>query len=148
MVMAYKPFNQMLHDACDPPAREAVAKYIKMKWGAEAKSNPDKYKVDLICYKKDKPVAYVEVEVRDWGEKFCPYETIHIAQRKEKLFNNDLKTLMFVVTRDFENAYWIDATNVKQAPLKEIPNKAVQKDEWFYDVPIEQWKLVDLTELF
>ena len=145
---AYKPFNQMLHDACDPPARQAVSKYVQMKWGAKAIENPDKYKVDLICYKNDKRVAYIEVEVRDWGQKFCPYNTIHIAQRKQKLFQNDLKTLMFVVTRDFKNAYWTDAKNVQESPLMEIPNRAVKKDEWFYDVPIKKWKLIDLTELF
>jgi len=146
--MAYKKFSQYLHDVCDPPARIAVSEYVKMKWGLDAEPNPNQYGVDLICYRNGKPVGYIEVEVRNWGEKFCPYNTIHIAERKEKLFNNNLKTLMFVVTYDFENAYWTTADQVKKAPLKEIPNRAVSKDEWFYDVPIEEWKLVDLTEKF
>ena len=146
--MAYKPFNQLLHDACDPPARVAVSDWIQMKWGGKCIENPNKYAVDLIVHKNDQKVAYAEVEVRNWGQKYCPYDTIHIAQRKEKLFNNDLKTLMFVVTHDFQHAYWITADKVKAAPLMEIPNKAVQKDEWFYDVPMDQWKLVDLTEPF
>jgi len=146
--MAYKKFSQYLHDACDPPARVAVSEYVKMKWGLDAKPNPNQYGVDLICYRNDKPTGYIEVEVRNWGDKFCPYDTIHIAERKEKLFNNDFKTLMFVVTYDFENAYWTTADQVKKAPLKEIPNRAVSKDEWFYDVPIHEWKLVDLTEKF
>ena len=146
--MAYKPFNQYLHDVCDIPAREAVTKYVEMKWGYIAKPNPDKYAVDLIIYKKDKLVGYIEVEVRNWGQKFCPYDTIHIAQRKEKLFNNNLKTLMFVLTHDFNHAYWTNSDFVKESPLMEIPNKAVAKDEWFYDVPMDKWKLVDLTEPF
>ena len=146
--MTYKAFDQYLHDACDPPARQAVTDYVKMKWGLDAKPNPNKYGVDLICYRQEKPVGYIEVEVRNWGVKLCPYDTIHIAQRKQKLFNNDLKTLMFVVTYDFQNAYWTTANEVQKAPLKEIPNRAVSKDEWFYDVPMDVWKFVDLTEKF
>lgn len=144
----YKLFNQYLHDVCDPPARNAVSEYAKMKWGIDAKPNPNKYGVDLICYKKNQIVGYIEVEVRDWGCIYCPYDTIHIAERKNKLFENNLKTLMFVVTSDFANAYWTFSENIKTSPLKEIPNRAVAKNEWFYDVPITMWKLVDLTQKF
>jgi hypothetical protein len=147
--MAYKPFNQLLHDACDPPAREAVTKYCEMKWGLICEANPDKYAVDLIGYKNDVLRCFIEVEVRDWGDDiYCPYQTIHIAHRKEKLFKNKLPTLMFVVTKDFKNAYWCRTEKIEQSPVVEIPNKAVFEKEFFYDVSIKNFKYVDLTELF
>lgn len=146
--MAYKPFNQQLHDFCDPPARKAVTEWVKNMWDLTCIENPDKYAVDLIVYKNDSVCGYIEVEKRDWGVKHCPYPTIHVAQRKEKLFKNKLPTLLFVVTRDFQNAYWCKVENVKKSPLIEVPNNSVKKDEFFYDVPITCFKYVDLTELF
>jgi hypothetical protein len=92
-------------------------------------------------------IGYGEVEVRDWGMDFCPYDTIHIAQRKEKLFTNP-RTTMYVVTRNLTHAYWIRANKIKDCPLKEIPNKAVANEEYFYDVPTHMWKFVDLRDVF
>jgi hypothetical protein len=145
--MEYKKFNQELHDACDPPAREAVTEWVAMRWGLECQPNPDKYGVDLIVYRKGQLCGFIEVETRDWGVKHCPYDSIHIAQRKEKLFTNE-GTLIFVTTRDFENAYWCKAEYVKNSPLIEVPNRAVKRNEYFYDVPIELFQYVDLTEPF
>ena len=145
--MEYKKFNQKLHDLCDPPAREAVTEWVEMKWGLQCQPNPDKYGVDLIVYRRGQVCGFIEVETRGWGTLHCPYYTIHIAQRKEKLFQNP-GTLIFVTTRDFENAYWCKADDVKNSPLIEVPNRAVKRNEYFYDVPIELFQYVDLTELF
>lgn len=144
--MAYKPFNQYLHDAVDPPARIAVSKYVKMKWGLEARDNPNKYGVDLIVFRSGEPTGYIEVEVRQ--PNLHQYETIHVAQRKEKLFQEDLPTLLFVLTGDLSHAWWVKSSVVKSSPLIEVPNTAVAKDEWFYDVPRKLFKFVDLTEPF
>jgi hypothetical protein len=92
-------------------------------------------------------IGYGEVEVRDWGMDFCPYDTIHIAQRKEKLFTNP-RTTMYVVTKNLTHAYWIRASKIKDCPLVEVPNTAVAKDEYFYDVPTNMWKFVDLRDVF
>ena len=46
--MRTKPFNQAVHDACDPPAREAVRKYIKDTWDLNAWHNP-KQRGDWVC---------------------------------------------------------------------------------------------------
>ena len=40
------------------------------------------------------------------------------------------------------------ANKIKDCPLIEVPNRAVARDEHFYDVPKDLWKIVDLTELF
>jgi len=145
--MKYKPFDQRLHDQCDPPAREAVAKWLKNLWYVDAKPNPDKYAVDLVLSKNGQEFGFAEVEVRGWGLPFCPYDTIHIAKRKEKLFNHE-RTTMYVVTDDYTHAYWIRASKIKECPVIEVKNVEVPNGEYFYDVPKHLWKLVDLRELF
>ena len=62
--MITKPFNQKVHDACDPPAREAVSKYIKATWGMNAWHNPDQYAVDLII-EKDKQLREYEKTIEE-----------------------------------------------------------------------------------
>lgn len=149
-ILAYKPFNKEMFDKCDPPAREAVTKWIKVFWGLEATDNPDKYGVDLVLYKNGRLVAYVEVEQRDWGvgAPYCPYPTIHVAHRKKKLFANKLPTLLFVCTTPLVNAYWVKTEIVETSPLIEVKNRAVKEDEWFYDVDIGHFNFVDLTQPF
>jgi hypothetical protein len=145
--MQYKKFDQRLHDECDLPARNAVAGWLKNLWYVNASPNPDKYAVDLVLSRDGQEIGFAEVEVRNWGMNFCPYDTIHIAQRKEKLFNHP-RTTMYVVTRGYTHAYWIRASKIKDCPLIEVPNTAVARDEYFYDVPKDLWKFVDLRELF
>ena len=55
---------------------------------------------------------------------------------------------MFVVNHYMENAYWIDTEKIKAAPVIEVKNTAVASDEYFYDVPIKEWKLINLEDLF
>ena len=145
--MKTKPFDQQLHDACDPPARNAVAEWLKNLWYVNASPNPDKYAVDLILSRNGQEFGFAEVEVRDWGMNFCPHDTIHIAKRKEKLFNHP-RTTMYVVTKEYTHAYWIRADKIKNCPVIEVPNRAVANDEYFYDVPKNLWKFVDLKEVF
>lgn len=131
--MRTKPFNKQVHDACDPPAREAVSKYIKATWGMNAWHNPDQYAVDLIIEQDKNLIGYAEIEMRDWDT--CPFNTIHIPKRKDKLFDNDKKTIYFVVSRGMTKAWYIDSQVIKTSAVKEIPNKAVSQGEYFYDVP-------------
>ena len=144
--MITKQFNQQLHDKYDPPARKAVTDWVKMKWGLECRENPNVFGVDLIVLREGKRVGYIEVEVRNW--EYCHYPTIHIAHRKEKLFQQDLPTLFFALTHDLSHAYWCQAKIAKNYPLVEVKNFEVPNGEMFYDIPIERFKYVDLTELF
>ena len=140
--MRTKPFNQAVHDACDPPAREAVSKYIKATWGMNAWHNPNQYAVDLIIEKDKELIGYAEIEMRDWDH--CPFKTIHIPKRKDKLFNNNKKTIYFVVSRGMERAWYIDSQVIKDSAVAEIPNKAVSQGEYFYDVPTYLFTQVNL----
>jgi len=144
--MITKKFNQALHDKYDPPARKAVTDWVKMKWGLECRENPNVYGVDLLVYRADKLVGCIEVEVRGWD--YCHYPTIHIAHRKDKLFQQDQPVLFFALTQNLKNAYWMKAELVKGCPLIEVKNTEVSAEELFFDVPIKHIKYVDLTQLF
>jgi len=141
-----KKFNQQLHDKYDPPARKAVTDWVKMKWGLECRENPNVFGVDLIVLREGKRVGYIEVEVRNWA--YCHYPTIHVAHRKEKLFQQDLPTLFFALTQDLTHAYWCQAKVAKSYPLIEVKNFEVPNGELFFDIPVSQFKYVDLTDPF
>lgn len=132
--MKTKPFNQEVHDACDPIAREAIINFMAKNWNRTAYPHPNKYKVDLVVENEFMvPVCYAEIEMRDWD--FCPFDTVHVPSRKKKLVNNDLPTLYFVVSRGLQYAMWCKGEDIVASPLREVPNKAVATGEYFYDVP-------------
>jgi hypothetical protein len=144
--MTTKQFNQALHDQYDPPAREAITKWVKMKWGLECRENPNVFGVDLLVYRADKLVGYIEVEVRSWD--YCHYPTIHVGLRKEKLFQQDRPVLFFALTHDLIHAYWAKTQVIEGSPLIEVKNIEVPAGELFFDVPIKHFKYVNLTDLF
>ena len=144
--MATKPFSNYLHSVYDEPARKAVASWVNMKWGLDAQNNPDHYGVDLICFRSGVPVGALEVEVRQEG--FDRFDSIHVGQRKDKLFQTGLPTLFFALTQDLSHAYWVKADLIKGCPLIEVQNRYVGNGELFYDCPINLFKYVDLTQQF
>jgi hypothetical protein len=148
--MKYKPFDQRLHDACDPIARSKVKHWLETVHQLQVIPNPNRFMVDLVCFKDLIPHSYVEVEMRLWRKDlhYCPYQTIHVPYRKQKLFHNDLPTYMCVVNQYLQWAYWIDAQQIMDSDVIEVSNSAVYADEHFYDVPITKWRLFELDELF
>jgi len=141
-----KPFSQELHNIYDAPARRAVTSWAQMKWGLKVEENPNRYGVDLICFRSNTPVGALEVEVRQPG--FDLHRSIHVGQRKEKLFQEGLPTLFFALTQDLSRAYYLKADLIKDCPLVEVHNRYVGKGEMFYDVPITMFKIANLTDVF
>ena len=135
-----KPFEQDLHDKYDAPAKEAVANYL-VKLGYEVLPNPDKYGVDLLVMKGEKEIGVIEVEVRQWSPT-CPFPTIHVPERKTKFFNGN--SLFFALTKNMENAYWIESKEILKHPLKEVRNVKVTAGELFFDVPTTEFNFVNL----
>lgn len=139
--MKTKPFNQEVHDACDPVARQAVIGFMARQWNMMAAPHPDKYKVDLVVENEFMvPIGYAEIEMRDWED--VPFATIHVPSRKKKLFYNDMPTTYFVVSRGLKKAWWCRVDDILKSPLKEVPNRAVATGEYFYDVPKDCFKEV------
>ena len=128
--MQIKKFDQAHHDKYDPPARAAVAAWIKMKWGFDALDNSDIYGTDLIIYRDGKKIGYAEVEVRQWNP--CPYPTIHVPVRKKHMLEVP-KTLFFALNQDMTHAYWITGTRALSYPTIEMRDET--KHEAYYDVP-------------
>ena len=144
--LAFKPFSQDLHNFYDAPARKAVSQWVKMKWGLDAKDNPNKYGVDLICFRSGVPVGALEVEVREAALHL--HDSIHVGQRKAKLFQEGLPTLFFALTADLSHAYWVEAKTIENCPLIEVQNRYVARGELFFDCPKSLFKYVDLTQQF
>ena len=140
--MQTKPFSQSLHDLCDPPARDAIIKYVKDTWDLKASYNPNQYGVDLIIERGNDVVGFAEIEMRDWDR--CPFKTIHIPKRKDKLLYNNMPTIYFVVSRDIKRSWYIDSQLIKNSSVFEIPNRDVSQGEYFYDVPVYLFTEVSL----
>jgi len=138
-----KPFEQELHDLYDAPAKQAVANYMERTCGVTVQANPDQYGVDLLLLKSGKLLGTAEVEVRQWSPN-CPYPTIHVPERKAKFFSN--RTLFFALTKDMQSAYWIETEKISKHPIKEISNYKVPRGEMFYDVPTNEFVLINLGE--
>jgi hypothetical protein len=143
--MTFKQFSQEDNDRYDLPAKRAVACWLAWRYGIEAAEYED-YKVDLILRLNGSLHAFMEVEVRNWlGHKnLCPFQTIHVGLRKAKLLDNTAPTYFAAVTNDFKHAYICDAKDIVASPVKEISNIHVTQGEYFYDVPIDKFKLVNL----
>ena len=134
--MIYKEFNKESYDANDKPAKDLVINFLKSK-GLDAIENPDKYGIDIV-------VPRYEVERREiWIDKF-PFKTVHIPARKEKFLKHSI--VYVVVNKDFDKIMFCRSEVIRQYNLIEVPNKSVPEGEYFYDVPIEKWRIYNIGE--
>ena len=134
--MIYKEFNKESHAANDKPAKDLVINFLKSK-GLDAMENPDKYGIDIV-------VPRYEVERREiWIDEF-PFKTVHIPARKEKFLKHSI--VYAVVNKDFDKIMFCRSEVIRQYNLIEVPNKSVPEGEYFYDVPIEKWRIYNTEE--
>lgn len=144
--MTFKQFSQEENDKYDLPAKRAVACWLAWRHGIEA-AEFEAYKVDLILMLNGSFHAYMEVETRNWWDgksNLCPFQTIHVAERKTKLLHNSAPTYFAAVTNDFKHAYICRSGDVVASQIREVPNVHVPQGERFYDIPINKFKLVNL----
>ena len=134
--MIYKKFNKESHAVNDKPAKDLVINFLKSK-GLDAIENPDKYGIDIV-------VPRYEVERREiWIDQF-PFKTVHIPARKEKFLKHSI--IYVVVNKDFNKLMFCRSEIIRQYNLIEVPNKSVPEGEYFYDVPIEKWRIYNTGE--
>ena len=134
--MIYKEFNKESHAANDKPAKDLVINFLKSK-GLDAMENPDKYGIDIV-------VPRYEVERREiWIDEF-PFKTVHIPARKEKFLKHSI--VYVVVNKDFDKLMFCKSEVIRQYNMIEVPNKSVPEGEYFYDVPIEKWRIYNIGE--
>lgn len=145
MISKNKPFDKALHDNYDEFGRSKVKTFFSNKYGITLKDNPDTYGVDLIAYKDDKKIGYVEVEVRaSWNNDIFPYSSLNIPSRKEKLLKNDLKTYLVSVNKLGTYAFICSDSVILSANQEESKNKYVTSGEFFYKLNLSDIKLVKL----
>jgi len=145
MTTSHKRFDTHLHNHYDPLGREAVKRYQHHCRGREAIDNDDPYGVDLLIMTHNQLLSYCEVEVRTcWNNDTFPFPTVHVAHRKTKLLTNDKPTWFVVVNTKQTHMLVCDAHTVLSAPLHEIPNRYVASNEYFYDVPLNQMRLMQV----
>ena len=136
-----KPFDINLYQEDDS------AKEIMLDWFAskeiDAHINPDKYGIDILAKWNGKATG-VEVEVKhNWhGEKF-PYPTVHFASRKYKFLNEaeDVKFAMF--NHERTHILLVDGEEFKKLVIK---NTKYTDGESFFEIPIENCKIINLEE--
>ena len=134
--MIYKEFHKESHAGNDKPAKDLVINFLKSK-GLDAVENPDKYGIDIV-------VPRYEVERREiWIDEF-PFKTVHIPARKEKFLKHSI--IYVVVNKDFNKLMFCRSEIIRQYNLIEVPNKSVPEGEYFYDVPIEKWRIYNTGE--
>jgi hypothetical protein len=144
MAIIRKQFSQDLHDQYDNFGRDRIIKYYADN-GLELRNNPNQYGVDLIAYDDGDKIGYVEVEVRQsWKENIFPYDSLHVPERKKKLLDNDLHTVLVSVNCYGTRAFICDYRIVLASPLLESPNKYIANGEKFYKVDT---RLVNLVRL-
>lgn len=132
-----KRFDRKLYEENDRKAKEAVAKLFE---GSKfsVKENTKKTAVDLLLYKGEEHVGYVECEFkRVWTGDF-EYDTLQIPQRKYKYAQLDKTTYYIVFNNDGTKHMALKGEDLLSSPLKEVPNKYVYQGESFFQVPLKK----------
>ena len=145
--MAYKKFNQQLHEQYDKIGRDVVKNFVEASWGFTVKDNPDKYGIDLLLFKGDDLFGYAEVEVRNsWNTVEFPFKDLNVPQRKKKLLDNPKPTYFFSVNKPLTALFYCPAEAILTANLEEQSNRYIASGELFYKVPLSRLMHVKLEE--
>lgn len=146
-----KKFDQKLHDEYDLDARWMLMYYFQ-SIGAEVEEDPlgewglgDKG-IDLRVVLKDGRVIYIDVEVRPgWRRGDFPFDTIHVPERKRKFLSDSLDVYFISLRKDLAVALAVAGNKLCDEMLTEVSNKYIESGEYFYDVPVEETKFLDLS---
>ena len=133
-----KPFNKATHASNDAIGKQTVLKLLKsMNVGAEENSNP--YGVDIVLIDG---LGTYEVERRPIWTEVWPFATVHIPERKTKFLIPDMTYA--VVNKDCDKVMLCSSETILKYDQLEVPNRAVASGEYFYDVPLSEWKVYDV----
>ena len=140
-----KKFDYELFKQNDKLARDVGKAYWKSK-GKTAIDNPDRYGPDLVVDGE----FYCEMEIkRAWKGKEFKYRTCQIPHRKAKYLDKDKydkPTHFFIINNEQKYAFYIKGEDVAASPVVEVPNKFVPKGEFFFQIPLNKLKLIDLND--
>jgi hypothetical protein len=136
-------FDKAIFDECDLKAR-TWAKQLFKRYNVELKDNSDDYGVDLIAYRNNVAVGYVEVEIKkSWGDLFM-YRHLNVPVRKKKLLTASLPSVLVTFNNDGTKCFICKDDVVLNSEIEEVKNKHISQGEMFYKVPIDKIKLVTM----
>lgn len=136
----HKPFSKSLHAKNDPKSRKLVKEFF-VRRGVKLIDHPDKYDIDLMTEDGE---LRVEVEHRlNWTTEKFPFDEVNVPERKAKFFK-DGNTHYVILSENYQYLGFIGADNIQKfiRPefLKESPNRFIEKQEYFYKVPVENFE--------
>lgn len=144
--MKTKKFDEALHSKYDIMGRDIVKKFITHNFSLDVIDHPDKCDVDLILLENEKRVAYVEVEVRPaWKTHAFLFEDLNVPARKKKLLQKELPVYFISINKNGTALFIGNGSDIVKCKREEVHNKYVSSGEYFYKVPLNILKLVDLT---
>ena len=125
----------------DAHAKE-VARQFWINLGYDCIENPDEYGVDLLVEGKGRKFG-CEVEVKTgWHGPEFNYPTLQIPFRKKKFTKE--KVTFFVLNNARSHAAVVSRNDVVTSPVVTVPNKFVPAGDLFYDVNVQDAKIINL----
>lgn len=145
--MIRKRFDPQLHKENDSLARKAIKSLLRGS-GYKVKDNPKVREVDMLLYKNDKHIGYIEAEIkRVWrGDKF-PYENVQFPERKEKYAKLEKPTIFVMFNEDQSHFLALHGKTMLNSPKAEVPNKYVRSGEMFFQILLDEVSINDLISV-
>lgn len=139
-----KRFSATLHQSNDPKSRQVVKGYLA-QYGLIVDDNTNRYGVDLVSADGS---LQIEVEHRlPWVDEEFPYNEINVPERKAKFFREG-NVQYIILSRAYDRLGIITGKDIKQFIVDDNlvvnPNKFVRNDEYFFKIPRNSFKWVQL----
>jgi len=142
--MIHKNFSEGNYQTNDSAGKDVVKAFLR-NHNVRTYENPDKYGIDLLAPR-------YEVERRTIYFRTWMYKTVHVPERKTKFLKYDIWYVVNVHhilehglkkknVEEFDSLMFCKSDIIRNSPLVEVPNRSVKRGEYFYNVPIDEWKL-------
>ncbi len=142
-----KRFDPELHKQNDELARKSIRSLLRGS-GFKVKDNPKVREVDMLLYKGDQHIGYIEAEIkRVWKGQSFPYENVQFPERKEKYTKLGKPTVFVMFNEDQTSFLALHGNTMITSPKAEVPNKYVRAGEMFFQIPIDKVSMNDLLSV-
>jgi hypothetical protein len=130
-------FIQKNFDENDARGRQKAKEILSARF--DVKDNPDKYGIDLLCYRNGILKYYVEVEVKNlWTGQDFHWNTINVPIRKEKFFKQHENVMYIMFNSDLSSCFIVSNQTILASKKEEVPNRRHASGEYFFKVPYEK----------
>jgi len=128
-----KPFSQQQYDQ-DDYAKFKIIDFLE-RTGYKAKVNPDKFGIDILAERWQRPFQF-EVEIKhNWTGTQFPFQNVHFSARKRKFVSLDTETWFVMLNHERTHALFISGQDFMDSPIIKKDTKYTEQ-EWFVEVDI------------